>query len=106
MPPARLADRRRTRRFPEQGSSPAASAVVAACQSTAAVRVPLLVPWRMKRLVKSTAALPCRPPGCHLVYPPARAGRSLGPNEDAHQCTGRSQNASSGLHVRGGRPWD
>jgi len=37
----------------EQGSSPAASAVVAASQSTAAMWVSLLVPWRMKRLVKS-----------------------------------------------------
>jgi len=58
MPPARLAESMRRRRSPpEQGSSPLPSAVIAACQSTAAIAVPSLAPCWMKRPVKS---LRCR----------------------------------------------
>ena len=57
MPAARLADRSRMRRSPpEQDSSPACSAVMAAFQSMAAIGVVpslMLVPCSMNRLVKS-----------------------------------------------------
>ena len=55
MPPARLADSRRTRRSPpEQGRLPLARAMMAASQSMAAIGVPPLMPWWMNLLVKSS----------------------------------------------------
>ncbi|HYZ56918.1 MAG TPA: hypothetical protein VE733_25940 [Streptosporangiaceae bacterium] len=58
MPSARLAASRRIRCSPlEQGSSPASSAAMAAGQSMAAIVVVpsvMLVPWLMKRPVKSS----------------------------------------------------
>jgi len=57
MPAAKLADRWRMRRSqPEQGSSPALMAVMAASQSMVAIWVPLLVPWWIKLLVKPSPA--------------------------------------------------
>jgi hypothetical protein len=51
----RLAASWRMRRSPpEQGSSPACRAAVAAAQSMAAIEVVPLVPWLMNRLVKSS----------------------------------------------------
>ena len=58
IPAPRLAARWRIRRSPpEQGSSPTLRAEIAASQSMAAIAVPpVLVPWLMKRPVKSLRA--------------------------------------------------
>src|SRR5580658_6007427 len=79
MPAARLADSSRTRRSPpEQGSSPARWAVMAASQSMAAMGMSPLVPQVMNCAVKSSRFLNGGNP---VIQPrrgrPAAVGREL-----------------------------
>jgi hypothetical protein len=121
MPPARLADKSRTRRSPpEHGSSPLPSAVTAASHSMAAIWVMpslMLVPCWMKRPVKS---LRCRnvpwamsrpTPASRGMGAPAAAGQDPGLGLAQHplaagRLSGRMQDRGSGLaHIECASAW-